>query len=454
MGTGDDIFEIDGTSPETITAVHGGGGTDKFIAKGYGGPLVIYGDTEAQDVRYSGRQGTPTINGHRFSNPDYDYIDVSSYLNWAVIYGGPGDDYIIGTGSNDCLAGGPGNDWIDGGWGDDLLYGDSGFSVILSSRTLQVLNRGSFGGDYLDGGYGDDIIFGDYGVPCYLSLRGTTIDIKRIDIKSAGTSGGSDYILGGPGDDVLIGGPGYDTIDGHEGNDLIFGDNAVENSNYTLMLMGFMPKPSLPVIKPEPVIVIRYTNYAQGLASGNDLAESLINWLIGRSLIIPSILLEESAVQPDFENLVVIRDTRSIVEISTEYLNIDLQPDSSAPWWARLPLMLTADSYGDRDYLVGGPGNDAIFGQGGDDIIQGDGSLHGDRPWVRVYRGEIVNVYPSASAVTDGHDYIEGGSGNDLIFGNGGNDDIIGGSSDIFGFNPDALPWDGQDIYSEVPGQT
>ena len=107
-----------------------------------------------------------------------------------------------------------------------------------------MLNRGSFGGDYLDGGYGDDIIFGDYGVPCYLSLRGTTIDIKRIDIKSAGTSGGSDYILGGPGDDVLIGGPGYDTIDGQEGNDLIFGDNAVENSNYTLMLMGFMPKPS------------------------------------------------------------------------------------------------------------------------------------------------------------------------------------------------------------------
>jgi len=445
LGAGDDIFEIDGTSPGTITAVHGGGGTDKFIAKGYGGPLVIYGDTEAQDVRYSGRQGTPSINGHRFSNPDYDYIDVSNYLNWAVIYGGPGDDYIIGTGSNDCLAGGPGNDWIDGGWGDDLLYGDSGFSVILSSRTLQVLNRGSFGSDYLDGGYGDDIIFGDYGVPCYLSLRGTTIDTKRIDIKSVGTSGGSDYILGGPGDDVLIGGLGADTIDGQAGNDLIFGDNALENYDYNIMMMGFMSKPSLPVLKPEPVIVIRYTNYAQGLASGNDLAESLINWLISRSLIIPSISPEESAVQADFENLVVIRSTRSIVEINVEYLNIDLQPDSSAPWWAKLPLMLTADSYGDRDYLVGGSGNDAIFGQGGDDIIQGDGSLHGKRPWVRVYRGEIVNVYPSASAVTDGHDYIEGGSGNDLIFGNGGNDDIIGGSSDLFGFNPDALPWDGQD---------
>ena len=90
------------------------------------------------------------------------------------------------------------------------------------------------------------------------------------------------------------------------------------------------------------------------------------------------------------------------------------------------------------------PANDMIFGQLGNDTIQGDGSIdYGDAPGrgtSRVGAGAPADasgdasgsrlVDPSVDSVaTDGNDYIEGGGGNDVIFGNQGQDDLIGGSS-------------------------
>src|SRR4029079_14635235 len=140
-------------------------------------------------------------------------------------------------------------------------------------------------------------------------------------------------------------------------------------------------------------------------------------------------------------------------------------------------------------------GNDQIFGQLGNDVIQGDGSIDivpmvkleqidgsllpadltqlpdlllanwmditslvangvvgaGNtdfRSLVGAGRDSLNNLYISASldnAVTDGDDYIEGGTGTDTIFGNLGQDDIIGGSSDLFGLSK-ARRVDGSDL--------
>src|SRR5690606_38983860 len=80
------------------------------------------------------------------------------------------------------------------------------------------------------------------------------------------------------------------------------------------------------------------------------------------------------------------------------------------------------DRFGD-DYLAGGAHDDTIFGQLGDDIIQGDGSIDrsstGDLD-VGAYRDadDYLVVRPSFEAATNGDDYIEGGGGSDVIFGN------------------------------------
>ncbi|HEX6131863.1 MAG TPA: calcium-binding protein [Actinomycetota bacterium] len=99
-----------------------------------------------------------------------------------------------------------------------------------------------------------------------------------------------------------------------------------------------------------------------------------------------------------------------------------------------------------HDYIAGGSDDDVIFGQLGDDVIQGDGSTALTVGAHRDATNALV-VLPSAeNRTTDGDDYVEGGGGNDVIFGNLGQDDLIGGSSDLFGLTTLELRPDGRDL--------
>ena len=129
-------------------------------------------------------------------------------------------------------------------------------------------------------------------------------------------------------------------------------------------------------------------------------------------------------------------------------------PDGSAPAWAEYEIKnlyhsatLEANpdnSFGD-DYIAGGAAHDVIFGQLGNDTIQGDGSIEGElggNP-VLAHRAPDNSLVLMASfeAATDGDDYIEGNGGNDIVFGGLGQDDMVGGSSDLFTL----------DLYTERP---
>jgi hypothetical protein len=143
-----------------------------------------------------------------------------------------------------------------------------------------------------------------------------------------------------------------------------------------------------------------------------------------------------------------------------------------------------------NDYIAGGAGEDEIFGQLGNDVIQGDGIIgvqagadfaknlaaaqlsltRSDGSIVSINgftqfganRGAVptsmadfgFNMDPSLDLLVnatfeglyDGDDYIEGNGGNDVIFGGLGQDDVIGGSSDLFGLiNANQRP-DGSDL--------
>ena len=56
-----------------------------------------------------------------------------------TVYGGPGNDTIIGSQTGDILAGGSGSDTINGLRGNDLIYGDSGINVDVLTRVLTVV---------------------------------------------------------------------------------------------------------------------------------------------------------------------------------------------------------------------------------------------------------------------------------------------------------------------------
>ena len=78
------------------------------------------------------------------------------------IFGGGGDDLIVGGFYRDDLQGASGNDALFGGWGGDTLGGGSGNDALF----------GGIGADVLSGGRGDDALFGGWGADQFNFARG------------------------------------------------------------------------------------------------------------------------------------------------------------------------------------------------------------------------------------------------------------------------------------------
>src|SRR5258708_12582163 len=110
--------------------------------------------------------------------------------------------------------------------------------------TLPLVIFGGFGNDRVVGGEAGDIIGGGFARVEDTDLAGTKVRAQfgyggRGDMVSDQvldprwvysfvpdlTVGGNDTLYGNGGDDILIGGKGNDAIDGGAGDDLIFGDN-------------------------------------------------------------------------------------------------------------------------------------------------------------------------------------------------------------------------------------
>ncbi|MBA3348546.1 MAG: hypothetical protein H0T13_08305, partial [Actinobacteria bacterium] len=457
LGQGDDEFTIDATLEGSITVVQGGGnrtptGADRITVNGGGGassPLIIFGDTSQDGSFYDTVTAAITGRAREFQYAGNDVIDAHNATQSVAIYGGAGDDVIIGSQAGDHLAGGSGNDTIYGQDGLDHIYGDSGFNLDLSKRlslSTQILSvatapgpddnvarPGHFqtsdsliaGNDVLHGEGGDDLVFGDHGVIAQVDginrvlTTGDVIGLLSVRLNNSG----SDVITGGDGQDVLIGGGAGDAIDGGTGDDLLFGD-AVGLS----------------------------------LRAAGDITTGRFQALLGSLLY----------ARPDVAGSPTGVESGTLLTngVPLDYRNAD----GSAPYWAQFLVtdlwhsfaieagadpVAGPNSFG-NDYLAGNAGNDMLFGQLGDDTLQGDGSIDswlygtpvgatrtGQTPENPI--GDLVLV-PSFEAATDGDDYVEGGGGNDVIFGGLGQDDLVGGSSSFFGLTSPALRPDGADL--------
>ncbi|MGD9785560.1 MAG: calcium-binding protein [Hyphomicrobiaceae bacterium] len=98
-----------------------------------------------------------------------------------------------------------------------------------------------------------------------------------------------------------------------------------------------------------------------------------------------------------------------------------LQIDIGVTNAALLPRESSGNSaQSDNDVILGGDGDDKLFGMAGDDVIRGeDGN---DQIWGNSGNDRLVGG--------DGDDQISGGSGDDVIGGGKGNDEIAGNSGD------------------------
>lgn len=142
-------------------------------------------------------------------------------VNSIFVSAGNGDDWVTNhTSIGSTIYGGGGNDTILGGFGDDLVFAGRGQDRAEGRGGDDILRMGSeddqaYGGDgddLLIGGFGDDSLFGQNQMDVLLGGDGD-------DELDGGT--GDDFIAGGVGNDYLNGAGGENVLRGNAGDDTI-----------------------------------------------------------------------------------------------------------------------------------------------------------------------------------------------------------------------------------------
>ncbi|MBD3648098.1 MAG: calcium-binding protein, partial [Pseudomonadales bacterium] len=333
-----------------------------------------------------------------------------------------GNDEITTGDDEDIVIGGMANDTITTNGAYDIVLGDNALLIfdddndpadldLITTITptiggADVIDSGSandmvFGGtvnDEITAGADNDLEFGDHGkvtgdidanlLPLEMANHPfvfTSIDTQDVH------DGGDDWITGNSGKDIILGGQGNDVLYGNAGDDdIIGGHNVADGYDGDDMIDGGADND---VIAGDNALILRTgssVDTRMRVLSGDQLYNAN-----GDSLV-------TAYAQEDPTG----REVREVV--------IYNHGDGADPV-----------SFG-ADYIAGGAEDDVIFGQMGDDVIQGDGAIALD-----VLAG-MASVEDFAGVDRDGDDYIEGNGGDDIIFGNLGQDDIIGDSSNLY----------------------
>jgi Ca2+-binding RTX toxin-like protein len=246
------------------------------------------------------------------------------------------EDNIAGGLGNDRIFGGNARDTISDGMGSNIVFGDKGLidfvvfdADINDNDLIESLSTTQGGGaDNITINGGNDIILG--------GVAGDTItaNFGETPSKQDGENIvlGTDIIYENAGDDNIIGGHnvvlGYDSVDyldGGTGDDVIAGDNAE---------ICFAADPADPRMRALEGTQIYGVTPPSTVNTGND----------GLALVTGA---WQSNPDGTIQRHVILLDH---ADDTSEFL------------------------YG-SDYIAGGADDDLIFGQVGDDVIQGDGTL-------------------------------------------------------------------------------
>ena len=334
-----------------------------------------------------------------------DQITSGSGSDW--IEGGTGNDVIdAGDGANsiwghdgdDQITSGSGSDWIEGGIGNDVIDAGDGANSIWGHEGDDQITSGS-GRDRIEGGTGNDVIHAGAGDDRIEGNDGN--DVITVTL-------GINLIWGGVGNDIISGGAGVDRIEGNDGDDTIdagAGDDQIWGNTGNDTIIGGLGD--------DRIFAGAGVDYIEG-NEGDDFIDA----------------------QAGIGNVLYGGDGNDTI-----YGADDGSDEDPA-----FPELLCGD------IIVGGIGDDHLFGLGGADRIEGnegqdfiDGGMHSDtisggmgndEIWAGVggladlLQGDEGNDFLYGSNVGD--DTIFGNAGNDHIYGQGGNDTLYADSGDDY----------------------
>jgi Ca2+-binding RTX toxin-like protein len=226
--TGAIQLELANLSTGQVT--HQGGGTDTLAGienfTGSPGDDRIVGN--GSDNVIDGGDGNDTIDFSAASAVNVD-LRVGSSVGDGTdtlssienVVGSPFADHLVGSGGANRLDGGPGDDKIDGGGGDDTLIGGGGTDTVSFQSAAEgvtvFLTRGTAEGAGADTLEGFENVVGTRAAD---EIHGDGAR-NRLDGRR-----GPDHLFGGGGADIIQGGDGNDLLFGQSGNDLLLGDSA------------------------------------------------------------------------------------------------------------------------------------------------------------------------------------------------------------------------------------
>ncbi|MDF2181792.1 LEPR-XLL domain-containing protein [Neptuniibacter sp. CAU 1671] len=477
--------------------IHGDNDNDAIIG-GIGGD-TLYGETQLDSLNLMpGEAGDDTLLG---DNARFDWALAEDSVEGRAELGTFALDPSQTTldrimtiaptdGGNDVMFGNGGDDLMMGGTGADLMWGDSGDGVT---------EAGDFGGGAgVDGADGKDLLFGDHG-KVYPSIAATNPDFVNNDFFAIDTAfaddGGDDVMFGNGNDDILQGQQGDDVIFGGTGDDdLIGGHNVLDGIDEQDALSAadydFADGQALSAWNPADYDDL---NDVLDASDGNDVVagdNAIIIRQSGDAFTSPRFrFVGESGLMYTLNQVDVgaeIGATMLVDESFSANVTADSQdnPDHDAGRditllnhsaeieAAAVASPSTPHVFG-NDVIAGGADDDELFGQLGDDIMQGDGYVELDTALgaynpnfdqnpsyalgVQAVKTDLLatnlGFYLVEDAVNDGDDYMEGNGGNDRMYGGLGQDDMIGGSSNLFGLDGAAnLRPDGADLMYGASG--
>ena len=306
-GSGDD--ELDGVYGDDLLS----GGSGKDLLNGQDGSDVLYGGAD-NDI-LSGDLRIKSLGGSLYAYDTNEYQAAG------------GDDLLFGDDGNDVVYGGEGSDTLEGDIGDDSLFGGYNTGIVSSSDPLYWTLFTAPGNDWLDAGAGNDVVHGGVG---------------------------ADTLLGEDGNDLLYGGGGDDVLDGGVGDDQLYGDYFPGE---------FVGNPFL-----SQITALAGNNRLDGGAGndelyGGDKADTLIGGegndrLFGGSGV--DVLLGGAG-----DDRIIDDDSNIPTVGENETLDGGAGNDYLESWWGDDVLLGGTGS----DTLVSHAGNDALYGDEGDDRL-------------------------------------------------------------------------------------
>lgn len=293
-------------------------------------------------------------------------IDATASSRSVTLYGGAGNDTLLGGTAADFISGQAGNDSLSSGDGNDSVFGVDGNDLINSGLGTDSVDGGN-GNDTISGDDGNDTLLGGFGNDSILGLAGDDLLLGGFGNDNLQGGDGNDDLNGeGDNDDFLTGGLGDDTVRGGAGIDRV---TESADANFTLT------SNTLTGLGTDTIIAIE-SAFLTGGASANTINTTAFT---GQVTVFGG-AGNDTITTGAFADLVIGDDGNDSV-----------------------------DAGAGNDILLGAAGSDTLKGNDGNDTVQGQG-------------GSLDMLYGG-----NGSDFVDGGVGNDTLFGDDGSDTLVGG---------------------------